>query len=106
MKRSRQLAWCAILLLCGAVSLGSRVKTDFVTPELEPPEADSQLSAILLLSDEPDDVLRSWTTPSSAEPVKVADTIVRGVPIVAFVFFMGCQPDAVGRCNASVDFDR
>jgi hypothetical protein len=104
MNRSRKLVWCAIWLLCGAVTLGSRAKTDFVTPDLEWPQAESQLSAILLLSDEPDDVLRSWTTPSAGVPVKVTDTITRGLPIVAFVFFAGCQPDAAGQCNASVDF--
>lgn len=59
---------------------------------------------MLLLSDEPDSVLRTWATPSAGVPVKTADTITRGVPIVAFVFFAGCKPDESGLCNASADF--
>jgi hypothetical protein len=58
----------------------------------------------LLLSDNPDDVIRSWTTPSARVPLRTTDTIPRGVPIVAFVFFTGCKPDENGLCNASADF--
>jgi hypothetical protein len=68
------------------------------------PEKKSRFSAILLLSDEPADVLRSWSSPDAAIPVHRTDTITRGVPIVAFVFFWGCQPDERGLCNASADF--
>jgi len=104
------------LLLCGSVALGglgidrteprSDVLLDHDIPAPEPgwTKSANGFSAMLLLSDEPDDVLRSWSTPNAAVPVQTADTIARGVPIVAFVFFAGCEPDKHGLCNASADF--
>ena len=92
------------MLLCGGLALGHGPKPGAVALDRAWSKSDNGFSAMLLLSDEPDDVLRTWATPSAAVPIKTADTIARGVPIVAFVFFTGCRPDESGLCNASADF--
>jgi hypothetical protein len=104
MKRSRKSVWCVAWLLCSSLALGHTQKHDFATPDPERSKSENGFSAILLLSDNPEDVLRTWTTPNAGVPVQTADTITRGVPIVAFVFFTGCRPDENGLCNASADF--
>ncbi len=117
MTKTRILSGCTIALLCSGGVFGAYLGIDVPNrrdtsslaleiPEPEPSWTQSKdgFSAMLLLSDEPEDVLRTWEDPDSAEPVRMAETIVRGVPIVAFVFFAGCAADDDGLCNASVDF--
>ena len=117
MKRFRIAAGCLAGLVCSSLALGGYVGIDrseprddqlqnlgIVAPEPEWSKSRNGFSAMLLLSDEPTDVLRSWETPRAGVPVRTADTITRGVPIVAFVFFTGCKPDENGLCNASADF--
>ncbi len=117
MTTTRILVGCTIAMLCSSLTLAGYLGIDLPNrresssisleiPEPEPNWTQSKdgFSAMLLLSDAPDDVLRTWEDPDSAEPVRMAETIVRGVPIVAFVFFAGCVADEEGLCNASVDF--
>lgn len=98
----------AIGLLCGglALALTSSPAPRVTGPEISEtdPKLENEFSAVLLLSDNPREVLRSWTTPTASVPVRTTDTVPRGVPIVAFVFFSGCQADEEGLCNASADF--
>ena len=96
--------WCATWLLCSGVALGGLPSPGPAVGKFERPEASKGFSAILLLSDKPADVLRAWQTATAGAPAQAVDTISRGVPIVAFVFFTGCTPDKNGLCNASVDF--
>jgi hypothetical protein len=95
-------------LLCCGLALGHTSSHKPVAPGFEWPEwqpnPENPFRAVLLLSDNPDEILRSWTTPDPRIPARTTDTIAPGVPIVAFVFFTGCRPDENGLCNASVDF--
>ena len=93
-------------LLCSGLALGHSLNHTPGVPvsEWSKPKPENRLSAVLMLSDKPDEVLRGWATPSANFSVRTADTIARGVPIVAFVFFTGCKPDENGLCNASADF--
>ncbi len=104
MKRFWKSAWCVAWLLCSSLALGHSQKHGILAADPEWSKSANGFSAMLLLSDEPDDVLRTWATPSTGTPVRTVDTITRGVPIVAFVFFAGCRPDESGLCNASADF--
>jgi len=118
MKHPRTSVTCLFMLLCmcSTLTLGGLPGTDrtapledswqeqIVSPQPGWSKSKDGFSAMLVLSDEPDDVLQSWTTPSGAVPVRAADSITRGVPIVAFVFFAGCAADDNGLCNASADF--
>ena len=108
MKKCGKSVWFVIGLLCGGFALGHTSNYTSVMPGSEwsesMPHPENQLSAVLLLSDNPDEVLRSWANPRARAPVRTADTIARGVPIVAFVFFTACKPDENGLCSASVDF--
>lgn len=104
MKSFRKPAWCVAWLLCSSLALGHGPKPGALAPDPAWSKSENGFSAMLLLSDEPDDVLRSWATPGTGVPIKTADTITRGVPIVAFVLFAGCRPDENGLCNASADF--
>jgi hypothetical protein len=59
---------------------------------------------MLLLSNEPDEFLDAWHHPTNDFPFQRSEATTRGVPIVAFVLFGGCEPDEDGLCDASVDF--
>lgn len=80
------------------------------SPEIELPDhkwlapEPSKFSVLLVLSDRPDEVLRGWKTRTRHLPDGTTRTIGRGRPIVAFVYFTGCEPDADGLCNATADF--
>jgi hypothetical protein len=108
MNNRGKLVWCVVGLLCGGVVLGHTSNYTSVVPGSEWSEwmlqTEEKLSAVLLLSDNPDEVLRSWTKPEARVSVHTADTIARGTPIVAFVFFTACKSDENGLCNASADF--
>lgn len=87
------------LLLCGGLALGiPRPRV----PEIQEP--DRVMSAVLMLSDQPDKVLSGWANQSTDVDVQTTDRIARGAPIVAFVYFTGCRADTNGLCNASADF--
>jgi hypothetical protein len=60
--------------------------------------------AMLLLTTEPDRFLKSWHRPEEEISLRSAVSVRRGAPIVAFVIFRGCQADASGLCQSSVDF--
>ena len=106
MKKTRKSVWLVTGLLCSGLALGHSLNHVPVVPDSErpKPKPENKLSAVLMLSDKPDDVLRGWATQTANIHIRTADTIARGVPIVAFVFFTGCKPDEDGLCNASADF--
>lgn len=104
MKGLRKPIWCATWLLCVALAFGHSPTRRPVAGYSEWSKSENGFSAFLVLSDRPDDVLSTWTTSTVALPVRMADTVTRGVPIVAFVFFAGCKADENGLCNASADF--
>jgi hypothetical protein len=97
MKRYPKLVWCVAGLLCGSLAFARTPDPTAVVPE-------ARLSAKLVLSDEPDELLSDWATGTPRVPVRSTESIPRGAPIVAFVFFTGCRPNPRGLCNASVDF--
>jgi len=108
MRSFGRLSWCVVGLLCGGLALANTSSRAPVAPDSRlpdpKPKGENVFSAVLLLSDSPDEILRSWMTPNPRVPERTTTTITRGVPIVSFVFFTGCQPDENGLCNASVDF--
>jgi hypothetical protein len=105
MKKSLLSVGCTVWLLCGGAALAHLTDDDFATPTPRASRSVNGFSATLLLSDAPDEVLQTWTAPTTIDAaVKTTDTIKRGTPIVAFVFFSGCLPDENGMCNASADF--
>jgi hypothetical protein len=106
MKTIRKLAWCVTGLLCSGLVLGHSPNHVPIVPDSEwsKPKPENRFTAVLMLSDRPDDVLRGWATQADSISVREVDTITRGVPIVAFVFFTGCRPDGDGLCDASADF--
>jgi len=104
MKNPLISTFCVAWLLVSHLAPEPFQKHDLVAPAAAWSKSDNGFSASLVLSDVPNDVLRSWATADVAVPVRTAHTIPRGVPIVAFVFFSGCRADVNGLCNASADF--
>jgi hypothetical protein len=117
MKKIRMSTGCMVLLICSNLAFGAYVGIDrpesrevvgledvLVAPEPAWSKSENGFSATLLLTDKPDDVLRTWTSPGAGVAFQAADTITRGAAIVAFVFFSGCEADKHGMCNASADF--
>lgn len=94
----------ALVLLCGNLAFGQWQRNGKDWPETEWSKSENGLSAMLLMADNPNEVVRDWDTPDAAVTVRAIDTITRGVPIVGFVFFAGCKADEDGNCNAAVDF--
>ena len=93
-------------LLCGSLALGNSLSRGTTAPDAQwsEPRAKPTLSAVLTLSDQPEEVLRGWAGQTASAPGRSVDSIGRGKPIVAFVYFTGCRADASGLCNASADF--
>ena len=59
--------------------------------------------ALLFLSDKSEEFLTAWTNATPGVSAQTTTTVHRGVRLVPFVLFIGCQPDANGLCNASFD---
>lgn len=97
-------AICAALLVYASLTTGHGPGHDLATSEPASSKSENGFSAILLMSDNPEEVVRDWDTPNTGVTVRAVNRIPRGVPIVGFVFFSGCRPDEKGNCNASVDF--
>jgi hypothetical protein len=74
-----------------------------VVPDTAWSKHQHRFGAMLLLSAQPEIFLEAWAQPTEGVPIQTADTVPRGVPVVAFVLFTGCEPDDQGLCNASVD---
>jgi len=106
MKQLPSILGCALWLLFGGAVLAHLNDDGFATPKPRSSRSADGFSATLLLTDAPDAVLQSWSEPTGGvgAAVKTTETIERGAPIVAFVFFSGCFPDEHGDCNASADF--
>ena len=61
--------------------------------------------ALLILSDKSEEFLTAWTNATPGVSVQTTTTVRRGVPLVPFVLFIGCHPDAHGLCDASFDVE-
>lgn len=99
----RLLTTCLLsALFCADLAFGTSRAPALPDPSWSKPASD--FSAFLMLSDAPDEVLDGWATRTAELPTRTARRIGRGRPIVAFVFFTGCEPDRRGLCNAAADF--
>ncbi|HXV75125.1 MAG TPA: hypothetical protein VD788_02320 [Candidatus Polarisedimenticolaceae bacterium] len=95
---------CLAVLLSSSLAAAQWQRNGKQWPDSAWSKSESGFSAMLLMSDNPDEVVRDWETPDAPVTVRAVNTITRGVPIVGFVVFAGCEPDERGNCNASVDF--
>ena len=101
---SRASVWCLVCLLCCSLAFAGWEKNGFAALSTEWSKSKRGFAAALLLTAEPEDVLRDWNAPGGEVPVRTTEVVPRGVPIVAFVFFAGCRADRNGLCDASIDF--
>lgn len=95
----------AILLLhiVLTVPLLAQWKSEGVPVPDEPfRKSDGAFGAMLLLTDEPQEFIDAWEKPETPA-IKTTDVAKRGIPIVAFVLFVGCK-EVKGVCNSTVDF--
>lgn len=104
MKNSREMICCALWLFWSGLASGYSPSTTTAPPDSERSKSENGFQAVLMLSDRPDEVLQAWSGSRPIVPVETAESVPRGVPIVAFVFFTGCRADENGMCNASADF--
>jgi len=50
-------------------------------------------------------LISDWETPTAGANVATSERMARNQPIVTFIIFQGCKPDASGNCNVTVDYD-
>jgi hypothetical protein len=93
------------LLLLFVVPNSAQSRQDGQPVEREPwSQSDGKFGAQLVLTDKPQQLFEDWEKPARGVGISVADSVRRGVPIVAVVFFTGCGADAKGLAQTTVDF--
>jgi hypothetical protein len=60
-------------------------------------------SAMLMLSDDPEQFLKDWNRPTAKVALKTSEAATRGKPFAAFIIFMGCDNDAKGHADVVAD---
>ena len=95
---------CALLILFVSPTLAQWTQGDEPLSEEPWRKAVGDFGAMLLLTAKPGEFLAGWGKSSDVAPIELAARAPRGVPIVAFVVFSGCAPDAEALCNTTVDF--
>jgi len=70
-----------------------------VVPDTSWSKSDGDFGAMLDFTDKPDELYAAWEKAGAAVHWTHTTTAVRGIPIVAVVFFTGCSQDAKGKCN-------
>ena len=76
----------------------------------EPPAAANRaragdFMAIQVATTDPDRLMADWQKPGAGIRLVTATTMMRNQPIVTFIVFGGCKPDAAGACNVTADFE-
>jgi hypothetical protein len=61
-------------------------------------------AALQIATTEPGQFMADWEKPGAGVKLVSPDRVKRGHPIVTFILFRGCKPDARGACNVTVDF--
>ena len=73
-------------------------------PDTEWRKRDGKFGVELAFTDKPNELFAAWEKPTAGVELSATETAVRGIPIMAVIFFTGCKPDARGMCNATVRF--
>ena len=97
----------SVLLLTAATAHGQWRENGEVVPDQAWRKSDGDFGAMLLLTDEPAAFLERWSRPAAAgyrPNIKTVTDARRGDVVAAMILFMGCAPDASGKCEASADF--
>src|SRR5262245_49534830 len=99
-KRSVKPRTVLLLALLSALSASAEWRENGkVIPDTPWAKSDGDFGAMMDFTDEPDELFAAWQKPGATVKWKRTTTAVRGVPIVAVVFFTGCGTDAAGKCN-------
>jgi hypothetical protein len=104
MPTQRWLAPLAALLIPTGILLSGHATTRRMAIDSSATQQHGDLRAMLLLTTQPDRFLESWRGPEEEISLRSAVSVRRGEPIVTFVIFRGCEADANGLCQSSVDF--
>lgn len=63
-----------------------------------------QFATLQVQTTEPDQFMADWERPTAGVRLVSQDKVKRSRPIVTFVVFRGCKPNAAGACNVTADF--
>jgi len=63
-----------------------------------------ELAILQIATTEPERLMSDWEKPGADVRLVAQDKVKRGQPVVTFILFRGCRPDARGACNVTVDF--
>lgn len=95
---TRAIVLAVMLLAAGWKEHGKPV------PDTAWAKSDGDFGAMLVFTDKPDALFAAWEKPGPAVRMSETPDAVRGVPIVAVIFFAGCAADAHGHCQTTVHF--
>lgn len=63
------------------------------------------LQILQIATTDPEQLMRDWQVPTDGASLITSTSMARNTPIVTFLVFGGCKPDATGVCNLTVDFE-
>ena len=95
---TRAMVLAVLLLAAGWKEHGKPV------PDTAWAKSDGDFGAMLVFTDKPDALFAAWEKSGPAVLMSATPDAVRGVPIVAVIFFSGCAADEHGQCQATVRF--
>jgi hypothetical protein len=111
-KRKRPTATTAAMLMAlisGALPATAHSQDGLrnaAAAEKQPNGATSgDFSVLQIATTDPDRLTADWLKPTAAVSLTTTTQTVRNQPIVTFIVFKGCRPDASGNCNVTVDYE-
>ncbi len=73
-------------------------------PDSENMKSSKDFIAQLILTNNENELLSRWQTPSESVSITTSETVERDSPISAFIVFGGCRVDPKGNCNLVATF--
>lgn len=102
MARIKQIILVVSLLFVGAAYAGWTDKQGNSIPDSDGMKSVGKLAAQMVITDDPENALKNWGTPSETVYFPAADKIERNKAITAFAVFGGCAVNASGNCDLNM----
>lgn len=102
--RSRKLFLVLVLVLVSTAAWSQWKNGGSVVTNEPWVKSSGTFGAMLAFTDKPDQLFAAWEKPGATVRISETSKAVRGIPIVAVIFFTGCKPNAQGNCELFARF--
>lgn len=106
--RSAKALWLVVALSIAAVpgytAQPGRPAASAKAPERNVARAGT-FGVLQIATTDPQRLFVEWAKPTPGVAVTTATRVRRNQPIVTFIIFQGCKPDASGNCKVTADFE-